>query len=156
MSNSAAPWMKRAPRRERRLTCNCAMGLSNRNPSGRDRKRSPSNGTPQGRAKLETHAGAAMNPAEPNQNAAWRDLTPLMAPRSVGISGASQRSPSPLSREPRGNRVIRNLKQFGYTGRIVAVNPKYTEIMDCPCYPEIAAIPEPVDCVVVAVPNRHV
>ena len=28
--------------------------------------------------------------------------------------------------------------------------------MDCPCYPDLAAIPEPIDCVVLAVPNRHV
>ncbi len=86
----------------------------------------------------------------------WRDLSPLMNPRSVAIIGASQRGASTLNREPRGNRVIRNLKSFGYPGRIVTVNPKYTEVMDCPCYPEIAAIPEPVDCVVLAVPNRHV
>jgi acyl-CoA synthetase (NDP forming) len=79
-----------------------------------------------------------------------------MAPKSVAIIGASQRSPSALNREPRGNRVIRNLRTFGYSGRIVTVNPKYTEIMDCPCYTDIAAIPEPVDCVVLAVPNRHV
>ena len=57
---------------------------------------------------------------------------------------------------PEGNRVIRNLRNFGYPGRIVAVNPKYSEVMDCPCYPDLAAIPEPVDCVVLAVPNRHV
>lgn len=87
---------------------------------------------------------------------AWRDLSPLMNPRSVAIIGASQRSASALNREPRGNRVIRNLKSFGYAGRIVAVNPKYSEVMDYPCYPEIGAIPEPVDCVVLAVPNRQV
>lgn len=91
-----------------------------------------------------------------NDNSLWRDLSPLMAPKSVAIIGASQRSTSALNREPRGNRVIRNLKNFGYPGRIVTVNPKYTEVMDCPCYPDIAAIPEPVDCVVLAVPNRHV
>ena len=79
-----------------------------------------------------------------------------MNPRSVAIIGASQRGSSALNREPRGNRVIRNLKNFGYPGRIVTVNPKYNEVMDCPCYPDIAAIPEPVDCVVLAVPNRHV
>ncbi len=93
---------------------------------------------------------------EANDAVAWRDLSPLMAPKSVAIIGASQRSPSALNREPRGNRVIRNLRTFGYSGRIVTVNPKYTEILDCPCYPDIAAIPEPVDCVVLAVPNRHV
>jgi acetate---CoA ligase (ADP-forming) len=87
----------------------------------------------------------------------WRDLSPLMAPKSVAVIGASQRPPvTGLAREPRGNRVIRNLKNFGYLGRIVAVNPKYTEVMDCPCYPDISAIPDPVDCVVLAVPNRHV
>jgi len=86
----------------------------------------------------------------------WRDLSPLMNPRSVAIVGASQRGASALNREPRGNRVIQNLKSFGYQGQILAVNPKYSEVMDCPCYPDIAAIPEPVDCVVLAVPNRHV
>ncbi len=79
-----------------------------------------------------------------------------MNPRSVAIVGASQRSASALNREPRGNRVIRNLKTFGYPGKIITVNPKYSEVMDCPCYPDIGAIPDPVDCVVLAVPNRHV
>lgn len=87
----------------------------------------------------------------------WRDLTPLIAPKSVAIVGASQRgADANLAREPRGNRVIRNLRNFGFEGRIVAVNPKYSEVMGCPCYPDIASIPEPVDCVVSAVPNRHV
>ncbi len=86
----------------------------------------------------------------------WRDLTPLIAPKSVAVIGASQRSPGSLAREPRGNRVIRNLRNFGFPGRIVAVNPKYAEVMECPCYPDLASIPGPVDCVVLAVPNRHV
>jgi acyl-CoA synthetase (NDP forming) len=87
----------------------------------------------------------------------WRDLAPLIKPRSVAVVGASQRAPAAGSaREPRGNRVIRNLRNFGYPGRIVAVNPKYSEVMDCPCYPDLASIPEPPDCVVLAVPNRHV
>jgi acyl-CoA synthetase (NDP forming) len=98
----------------------------------------------------------SIDSTQTNDTVVWRDLSPLMAPGSVAVIGASQRSSSPLNREPRGNRVIRNLKNFGYPGRIVTVNPKYTEIMDCPCYPDIAAIPEPVDCVVLAVPNRYV
>jgi acetyltransferase len=91
-----------------------------------------------------------------SQSIIWRDLTPLIAPKSVAIVGASQRADALPNREPRGNRVIRNLKNFGFEGRIFAVNPKYNEVMDCPCYPDIASIPEPVDCVVSAVPNRHV
>ena len=91
------------------------------------------------------------------QSTTWRDLTPLIAPKSVAIIGASQRgADANLAREPRGNRVIRNLKTFGFEGRIVTVNPKYTEVMGYPCYPDVASIPEPVDCLVSAVPNRHV
>jgi acetyltransferase len=91
-----------------------------------------------------------------NDQAIWRNLSPLMNPRSVAIVGASQRGASALNREPRGNRVIRNLKAFGYPGRIIAINPKYGEVMDCPCYPDLAAVPEPAECVILAVPNRHV
>lgn len=92
-----------------------------------------------------------------NETSVWRDLAPLMRPKSVAVIGASQRPPTAgTAREPRGNRVIRNLRNFGYSGRIVAVNPKYSEVMDCPCYPDLASIPEPPDCVVLAVPNRHV
>jgi acetyltransferase len=87
---------------------------------------------------------------------AWRDLSPLIAPKSVAIIGASQRSAQALAREPRGNRVIRNLKSFGFPGAIAAINPKYSEVMGCPCYPDLAAMPKPPDCVVLAVPNRHV
>ncbi|MGH7796756.1 MAG: acetate--CoA ligase family protein [Candidatus Binatia bacterium] len=79
-----------------------------------------------------------------------------MNPRSVAIIGASQRGASAVNREPRGNRVIRNLRSFGYPGRIIAINPKYSEVMDCPCYADLAAVPEPVDCVILAVPNQHV
>ena len=64
----------------------------------------------------------------------WRDLTPLIAPKSVAIVGASQRgADANLAREPRGNRVIRNLRNFGFAGRIVAVNPKlfYDSIRPC-------------------------
>jgi acetyltransferase len=92
-----------------------------------------------------------------SQSITWRDLSPLIAPKSVAIVGASQRgADANLAREPRGNRVIRNLNTFGFAGRIVAVNPKYAEVMGYPCYPDVASIPEPVDCLVSAVPNRHV
>src|SRR4029078_11821383 len=39
---------------------------------------------------------------------------------------------------------------------LVASNPNYREVVDSPCYPDLATIPEPVDCAVLAVPNRFV
>ena len=111
----------------------------------------------EGRKKYLTEESALESNRTDDDKTRWRDLTPLIAPKSVAIVGASQRGPDAnLAREPRGNRVIRNLRNFGFAGRIVAVNPKYTEVMDCPCYPDIASIPELVDCLVSAVPNRHV
>src|SRR5262245_42865699 len=92
-----------------------------------------------------------------SETSIWRDLAPLMRPKSVAVIGASQRPPAAGSaRESRGNRVIRNLRNFGYSGRILAVNPKYSEVMDCPCYPDLAVSPEPPECVGGAVPNRYV
>lgn len=87
----------------------------------------------------------------------WRDLTPLMHPKTVAVIGASQRmSQGAIQRESRGNRIIRNLMNAGFEGRIFPVNPKYSEVLGLACYPDLAAIPEPVDCVVLAIPGRQV
>ena len=77
------------------------------------------------------------------------DLTPLMKPKSIGIIGASQRI-------GRGRRVIANLQQFGYSGRIFPINPKYAEILGLPCYRDLASTPEPPETVVVAIPAADV
>jgi acetyltransferase len=77
------------------------------------------------------------------------DLTPLMKPRRVAVVGASQRM-------GRGTRVIANLQQFGYAGRIFPINPKYDEILGLPCYPDLASTPECADTVVVAIPAEQV
>src|SRR5919106_3893096 len=169
MKNSAVHSTKRARHKALKPICKCATARSNRSHLARERRRKWSDGV------LEYWSSGfgfptlhySITPVPPilddpmsthtrHEPIVWRDLSPLMNPKSVAIIGASQRGSSPLNREPRGNRVIRNLKNFGYPGRIVAINPKYTEVMDCPCYPDIAALPEPVDCVILAVPNRHV
>jgi acyl-CoA synthetase (NDP forming) len=77
------------------------------------------------------------------------DLTPLMKPRSIGIVGASQRM-------GRASRVIVMLQRFGYAGRIFPINPKYSEILGLPCYPDLASTPEPPDTIVVAIPGADV
>ena len=72
------------------------------------------------------------------------DLTPLMKPKSIAVVGASPRM-------NRATRVVDNLKRFGYAGRVFPINPKYAEIGGLPCYPDLAATPEPADTVVVPV-----
>jgi acetyltransferase len=77
------------------------------------------------------------------------DLKPLMKPASIAVVGASQRM-------SRATRVVANLQRFGYAGRIFPINPKYTEVLGLPCYPDLASTPEPADSVVVAIPAEQV
>lgn len=70
-------------------------------------------------------------------------LEPLIRPSSVAVVGASPDA----TRYP--GKVIRNLKRYGFQGRIYGVNPKYEEILGYPCYPDISRIGEPVDAALI-------
>lgn len=74
------------------------------------------------------------------------NLDALFRPASIAIVGASGRS------DAAGSRVMRNLRQFGYGGRIYPVNPRYDEIAGLRCYPSLTAIPDPVDAVFLGIP----
>ena len=73
-------------------------------------------------------------------------LSPLLAPRSVAIVGASPRE------NTLGNNVVMNLRRFGYAGRIFPVHPSAPEVAGLPAYPALAKLPEPAECAVLAVP----
>lgn len=75
---------------------------------------------------------------------AFRDLRPLLRPRSIAIVGASPRG-------NRGTRVIENLRRFGFGGEVHVVNPKYDEVAGVPCVPSVSALPDGVDLIVLAV-----
>ncbi|MGH7306743.1 MAG: acetate--CoA ligase family protein, partial [Candidatus Rokuibacteriota bacterium] len=77
------------------------------------------------------------------------NLAPLMKPASIAVVGASQRM-------TRATRVIENLKRFGYAGRIFPINPRYSDVLGLPCYPDLASTPERADTVVVAIPAEQV
>lgn len=69
-------------------------------------------------------------------------LRPLFAPRSVAIVGVSTRAGS------FGERAWANMAS--YKGRLYAVNPRYDNYAGGPCYPDLAALPEVPDCVLLA------
>ncbi len=75
-------------------------------------------------------------------------LTPMLAPRSVALIGASRK------RNTVGNDMIRNMIPSGYAGAVYAVNPSYESIYGYPCFPHISKLPEKVDLAVLSVPNR--
>jgi acetyltransferase len=79
----------------------------------------------------------------PRKMGSFRNLAPLLNPRSVAVVGASNRPGSA------GRLVLENLRHLGFEGSVYAVHPRHQEVLGYPCYPELAALPGPVDLVAV-------
>ena len=79
-----------------------------------------------------------------------RNLDRVFAPRSVAVIGASGRDRAV------GHLVLTNMIQAGFTGRLMPVNPRETEIEGLPCYPSVEALPESPDLAVIATPPDSV
>jgi acyl-CoA synthetase (NDP forming) len=75
-------------------------------------------------------------------------LSPLLAPQSLAIVGASPKEHST------GQSMLRTLASLGYRGAVYPVNPRYEEIEGLTCYPGLEALPHPVDLAVLAVSNE--
>jgi acetyltransferase len=78
-----------------------------------------------------------------------RPVENLLSARSVAIIGAS-----PKGRWPMG--IYRNLKKAKYNGKIFLVNPNYKEIAEDPCYPNLAALPEVPEHLLMLIPTKAV
>jgi len=59
----------------------------------------------------------------------------LLAPRSVAIVGASDVPGSP------GRQAVENLTEYGYTGQVWPVNPRYDSVASQPCYASLTEVP---------------
>jgi acyl-CoA synthetase (NDP forming) len=81
-------------------------------------------------------------------NSLTHPLAPLLAPRSIALVGASRK------RNSVGNDTLRNLLSGGYDGTVLPVNPSYAQLYGRVCYPDMAALPDPVDLAILSVPNR--
>lgn len=75
------------------------------------------------------------------------NLERLFNPQSIAVVGAS----ADLAKA--GSQALLSLKRF--PGRLMAVNPKATEILGFPCYPSVKDLPEGVDLAVFAIPAAH-
>lgn len=73
-------------------------------------------------------------------------LQVLLHPRSIVVVGASA-TPSKV-----GGKLLLHARKAGFAGPLLAVNPGETRIGDIACYPNVEALPEPVDLAVICVP----
>ncbi|OSJ26566.1 CoA-binding domain-containing protein [Bradyrhizobium japonicum] len=76
----------------------------------------------------------------------------LFAPRRVAVVGASA-APGKM-----GNLFMRNLTAGapGQLHEVVAIHPSAREILDCPAYPSLRAVPDPVDLAVIVTSSESV
>ncbi|HEY2923016.1 MAG TPA: CoA-binding protein, partial [Candidatus Binatia bacterium] len=73
----------------------------------------------------------------------------LLGAKSVAIVGASQKGAWPLG-------IYRNLKGAKFPGGVYLINPNYTDLFGDKCYPNLAALPEVPDELLILIPTRAV
>ncbi len=74
----------------------------------------------------------------------------VFRPRSVALVGVSGRPGHPMARP------LEWLRDRGYAGRVLPVNPKYSELGSLPCHPDLTSVPGPVDLVLCLTPAENV
>jgi acyl-CoA synthetase (NDP forming) len=73
-----------------------------------------------------------------------------MRPRSIAVLGASPRA------NTLGNNAVANLQRFGFAGSIFPVHPSAPEVAGLRAYANLASLPTPPDCAVVALSSDKV
>src|SRR5665647_1690154 len=77
-------------------------------------------------------------------------LDALLKPRSIAVVGASRQ------KNTIGNQIVTNLVAHGFTGPVFPINPRATSVNSIRALPNLAALPQPVDCAIVCVPEERV
>ncbi|MGZ8135999.1 MAG: bifunctional acetate--CoA ligase family protein/GNAT family N-acetyltransferase [Methylococcaceae bacterium] len=77
-------------------------------------------------------------------------LSRFFTPKSVAIVGASERQ------ESVGYRLLLNMQEAGFTGGLYPVNNKREQLLGLKAYPDLNAVPEDLDLVVISTPAPSV
>ena len=79
-----------------------------------------------------------------------RDITPLVAPTSIAVVGAS------TDPTKSGGVLFGNLAAGNFRGQLYPINPRADEVLGIKAYPDIAAVPENVDLAYIVLPRQYV
>ncbi len=80
-----------------------------------------------------------------------RSLEKLFRPRSIAIVGASETGGEGFSRL-----IFQNHRETGFPSKLYLVNPTRQTLWDRNCYPDLEALPEPVDLALIMVAAERV
>lgn len=83
--------------------------------------------------------------ATSEQSAVDLPLSRLLNPSSIAVVGATDRLGAFTGD------TIHNLLRYGFRGSIFPVNPRRSDVLGLRCYPSLLDLPDPVDCVMLAV-----
>jgi len=83
------------------------------------------------------------------QQEAAGKISRLFRPESVAIVGASQKGGF-------ATEILMNIKKWGFSGEVVAVNPRYEQIEGVPCFPSLSAIPHRIGVAIIAIPSKAI
>jgi acyl-CoA synthetase (NDP forming) len=75
----------------------------------------------------------------------FRSPESVLRAKSIAIVGASERAPW-------ARLIYRNLRDYGYAGRLTLVNPRQKEVFGERCVPSLREAPEPIEHAMVIVP----
>jgi len=79
-----------------------------------------------------------------------KNLDAIFRPQSIAVIGASR------ERGGVGREILGNLVHYEFKGAVYPVNPRAHTVLSMKCFPNLAAIPDPVDLAIVVVPARVV
>src|SRR3990170_8626289 len=80
----------------------------------------------------------------------FAEIDAIFHPRSIAVVGASANPDTP------GYDYVRSLQEFGYGGKIYAVNPKAEDILGLSVHRSLREVPDSVDYVISCIPAGHV
>ena len=72
----------------------------------------------------------------------------LLNPKSIAVIGASNDVQKP------GGKVLKNLLDNGFTGKVYAVNPKESDVQGIKCYSTVEELPQ-TDCAILAIAAKY-
>ena len=85
------------------------------------------------------------NTMPPAARPAVIDFSRMFHARSIAVIGAST-----TTTKPSGQPLL-HLKNMGFDGAVFPVNPRYERVLDWPCYPDVASLPQVPDVALIAV-----
>src|SRR5512141_926706 len=102
------------------------------------------------RITMDTPASTTFDPAHDVLHYERQALDTIFAPRNVAVIGATETAGSV------GRTILWNLISSPFGGTVFPINPKRSGVLGIKAYPNIAAVPEPVDLAVVVTPATTV